>query len=523
MEPIDADYRQSWLLPPSIEDWIPAEHPARFIRELVAGLDLNALGFEEQKPHEGRRPYAHALLLRAWLYGYWKQITSSRKLETACKEDLGFIWLCGGHQPDHNSLWRFYAKYSDCFSELFKTSVKIAMNLELVGRDLQALDGTKIQAKCAGPTGYTVKDLHKLDEHLDAQIGQLEAMIEEAAEQADAGELSDIPEALQEKKALKEKVEEALAEAEDAGVEHIHPEDPQARRMKCEGRNRFSYNAQAVVDNKHQVIVAADVCNHPSDQAQLVRMLKQARTIRGCDVLSLADGGYASASEFARVDYLGFPLLCNLSEKQRSQPENRYHASHFVCTPDGQSVRCPEGRDIPYSRTRLKGSRWVRVYRSAEVCKGCPAFGTCTRDRHGRSIDIVAGMWALRDMEHRINEEDAKAKLAYRKGIVEPVFARIKQHGGFRRWSVGGLKKVGGQWQLLCAIHNLKIIFKYGLTQRQLAGMAAENGRFSYLDAPTQSFLAFHHLARAAYRLLGCLIGSMRASQHRYMPHPLFT
>ena len=277
------------------------------------------------------------------------------------------------------------------------------------------------------------------------------------------------------------------------------------------------------MDNKHQVIVAADVCNHPSDQAQLVRMLKQARAIRGHDVLSLADGGYASASEFGRVDYLGFPLLCNLSEKQRSHPENRYHASQFVCAPDSRSVRCPEGKDLPYSRTRLKGGRWVQVYRSAQACKGCPAFGTCTRDRHGRSIDIVAGMWALRDMEQRINEEEAKVKLANRKGIVEPVFGRIKEHGGFRRWSVGGLKKVGGQWQLLCAIHNLKIIFKYGYANRPQAGISAEQAGRIRRNAPNQPFDAIHHPGRPAHRPAGWRSGSIHSPQGRYHPVLLFT
>jgi transposase len=106
--PIAPDYGQQFLLPPALEDWVAADHPARFLREFVDQLDLAALGFALPTAVEGRPPYAPSLLLKIWLYGYYHRIRSTRKLETACREHLSLLWLIGLIAPDHNSLWRFW-------------------------------------------------------------------------------------------------------------------------------------------------------------------------------------------------------------------------------------------------------------------------------------------------------------------------------------------------------------------------------------------------------------------------------
>src|SRR5208283_6006269 len=148
---IAPDYGQQFLFPPALEDWVPADHPARFLREFVDQLDLAKLGFAMPAATEGRPPYAPSLLLKIWLYGYFHRIRATRKLEVACQEHLSLLWLTGLIAPDHNSLWRFWSENQKALRQVFKQTVQLAARTGAAGLALQALDGTKIQAACSGP------------------------------------------------------------------------------------------------------------------------------------------------------------------------------------------------------------------------------------------------------------------------------------------------------------------------------------------------------------------------------------
>src|SRR4051812_19247961 len=143
---IRPDRRQMFLLPPSLDEWVPAGHPARFVADLVDSLDLAALGFRQSLGEEGRPHYAPELLLCVWLYGWMERVRSSRALEKACVRDVAFLWLTSNEHPDHNTLWRFFRDNKQALRKLFKQTVQVAAKAGLVGFALHALDGTKIQA-----------------------------------------------------------------------------------------------------------------------------------------------------------------------------------------------------------------------------------------------------------------------------------------------------------------------------------------------------------------------------------------
>ena len=462
--PIEANYEEQFLFPPSLEDWVDKKHPTRFLRELVAQMDMQELGIRMPELKTGRPPYSAKLLLRVWLYGYWKRIRSSRKLEEACRENIGFIWLCGKQYPDHNTLWRFFKKNKKGLRQLFKTTVKTAVKLGLVNFALQAVDGTKIQATSSGHGTYDQTHLEKKLKHLDEDIEKLEKEIEEENHKEPKVEI-DLPKDLQDKKRLKEKVQQALETLKTKKIRHCHPSDLEARRMKCEGRNRFSYNAQAVVDEGNYIITAADVSQAPDDSGLLLEMGQQTveNTDKKPEVL-LADGGYVSADQLQKVEEVELDVLAPLPPGSLNKKKNPYHTSNFQYDQETDEFICPEGRRLPFSRERIRpknSTRVVREYKSSTTCKGCPVRSLCTKDkRYGRAVELLQGYEARERLRKRLEIEENQKKLKKRGQIVELIFAWIKQMDGFRRWTAHGVEHAKTQWSIVCSVWNIKQIYK---------------------------------------------------------------
>jgi transposase len=299
-KPIAPDYGQQFLLPPALEDWVPKDHPVRYIREFVDQQDLGKLGFAMPISNEGRPAYAPSLLLKIWLYGYYHRLRSTRKLEAVCCDQMSLVWLTGTIAPDHNSLWRFWRDNKASLRRLFKQSVELAVKAGVVGLALQAVDGTKIQALASPESGWSKAKMEKLLAALDAEMNEAEKQLDQEGE-GGPGTSYRLPEKLEDRQALREAVKAGLDQLEQDGRGHYHPKEPEARRMKCAGRQPFAYNAQAVVDQSHGIVVAAEVSVEESDMGELVEMVQQAQANTGAAsaVLSVADGGYGSGGQVA--------------------------------------------------------------------------------------------------------------------------------------------------------------------------------------------------------------------------------
>ena len=457
--PICPDYGTNFLLPPSLEDWVPKDHPARFLREFVDALDLPTLGFAMPQANEGRPPYAPSLLLKIWLYGYLHRIRATRKLEVACANELPLVWLCGMLRPDHNSLWRFWTENKKALRALFKQTVHIAMGAGLVGLALQALDGTKIQAVASGQTSWTKEHMEKLLAALDATLDQTEEQIAQGGP-VPAEQTYRLPEAAQDRQHLRQVIQDGLAQLHQTQREHYHRHEPEARRMQCEGRNRFAYNAQAVSDSQERILTAAEVTNAEADQGQLVPMLQQAQANTGSLAQeNAADTGYGNGADLQAAQAAGLSVVTPLREGSNKAQDNPYHAHHFVYDPQRQSVTCPRGQALEYVSTKKTKGQDVRAYRCR--CPDCPARAQCTSDPKGRGIEIWPHTAVVQAQKAKLQQPQAQGALRQRGRTIEWIFAVVKEQFGFRRWTVRGLEKVQAQWALLCTVLNLRTLWRH--------------------------------------------------------------
>ncbi len=459
---IDADYAQDFLLPPSVEDWVGPCHPARFMREFVETLDLESLGIEWASGEGGRPAYAPELLLKAWLYGYFEGIRSSRKLERACRDHLGFIWLMGMERPDHNTFNGFFRRNKKAIRLLFRKTVEVAAQADLVGFVLQAVDGTKIQAAVANRSGWHEAALCTLLAKLDARIAELEMDIEHAAH-TDAPS-DELPEALGTRQTLRETVRAALETLEQAGEKHLHPADEDARVMPCKDRNMntFGYNAQAVADDKTGIVVACEAVQECNDAQQLNAMIDRAEDVTGrAAQCTVADTGYATGSELAHAEHAGRNVVVSLPQSLRPNPDKPFHASNFTYDAEQDCCHCPKDGLLTYRHTRQHKSKGyeLRLYRC--TVQDCPYQHQCTKDKKGRAIELNQYYEPVQRQRDKHQDPKAQAALAKRSYLIEPVFAYIKQHLGFRLFTVSGLDNVQDQWALMFTTYNLHKLYKH--------------------------------------------------------------
>ncbi len=462
-EPIAPDYGQQFLLPPALEDWVPKDHPVRFIREFVDQQDLGKLGFAMPLSLEGRPPYAPSLLLKIWLYGYQHRIRSLRKLEAACRDHLSLVWLTGMITPDHNSLWRFWRDNKKALRSLFKRSIELAVKAGLVGLALQAVDGTKIQAVAAPQKGWTKKKMEELLAALDAELDQTEQHLDQEGGQG-AGSYR-LPEKLEDRQELRAAVKAGLDQLEQDGRQHYHPQEPEARRMNCQGKKPFAYNAQAVVDQEHGIVVAAEVVVDESDDEQLVPMIEQAQQNTGHPAaLTVADGGYGNGAQIALAAEKNLNALVHPREGGAQKAEG-YRARDFQYNAATQTVTCPQNQRLDFGRQTEQKGQLIQQYRCH--VKDCPAAGVC-KDKQGRRyIEIWPHTSAVQAMRDRLRQTAHQEQLAKRGQLIEKHFGHLKQHDGFRRWTVRGMENVRTQWAMLNLTMNLRALARVWAAQKK--------------------------------------------------------
>jgi len=465
---------QGWLFPPTLEELLPADHPARFVAAFVDALDIDAwteMGVDPEGNPLGAPAYHPQVLLNVWLYGFMTGVRSCRKLEAACRDQIPYLWLTGWQFPDHNTLWRFYQERREGMRKLLKRTVRIAVHSNLVDLAVQAVDGSKVVANAARDQTLEEERLAALLERADAAIGELESQ-NEAGEEAPSPHL---PQELTQARALRERIEQALQRSQTEESGHANLTDPDATLMKTRQGTAAAYNAQAMVagvrpreEEPHRptgfLITAADVVTATTDSAQLLPMMDQAEETTGQPVpMTLADAGFHSAPNLA---------ACSERNQRVSMPEahertlaDPYHKERFTYEPETDQYRCPQGQALPF-RGLMTNARHpelpsYRVYQArGATCQGCPAFGRCTTNAQGRRLHVHPHAEALRQYRAWMTSDEARQAYARRKELVEPVFGILKEQFGARRFLLRGLAKVRAEWSLLATAFNLRTLWR---------------------------------------------------------------
>ena len=333
----DMDREQAWLLPPSLDDLLPLDHPARFVAEFVDALDREGwaeLGVEIEGDPMGAPAYHPRALLSVWLYGFMTGVRSCRKLETACRDQIPYLWLTGWQHPDHNTLWRFYTAHRQSMRKIFERTVHMAVTMKLLDLAVQAVDGTKVSANASVYRTHSAEELRRLLDRVEATIRDLEAQ-NEAGEDTAAIHL---PGELANKKILREQVRQAMADLESKERQkRINLTDGDARLMKTRGSVLLGYNAQAMVSplepdegTTGMFITAVDIADDGRDDPQLVPMVEQAEETTGTkSEMTLADAAYHSGKGLEECARRGQSVAMPEAASQRVLG-GTYHKDRFT-------------------------------------------------------------------------------------------------------------------------------------------------------------------------------------------------
>jgi transposase len=439
---IEWDRKTPFLLPPSIEDWLPEGHLARFIVDIVEQLDLGAL--TESYAGRGSQPHNPAMLVALLFYGYAVGIFSSRKLERSTYDSVAFRYIAANSHPDHDTIANFRKRFLKELSGLFVQILLVAHQMGVLKLGSISMDGSKVKANASKHKALSYEHACKLEAQLKSEVAQL-------LKQAEAADLADIPDGLnipaelerrekrlaaihdakaeiirraaerhaREQAAYQEKMVQRARKEQETGKrppgkqpkppvagpvakDQLNLTDGDSRVMPTSGGFDQCYNAQAGVDVTTKLIVSAHVTQETNDKQQLKPTLEKMAALPkelGTINALIADSGYFSASNVQAC------------EKQGITPYIAVDREHHNRDP------------------------WERF-----------------REPPGLSEDADA----VSRMRHRLKTAAGKVTYALRKVTSEPVFGIIKAVMGFRNFQMRGDKGAEGEWNLVCMAWNIK-------------------------------------------------------------------
>jgi transposase len=419
---------QLLLLPPSLRDWLPENHLAYFVADVVDQLDLSEIESYYERDDRGQPPYHPRMMTKILVYAYCVGVFSSRKIQRRILEDVAFRILAAGNEPDFRTISDFRKIHHKALEGLFQQVLELALTAGAMKVGRVALDGSKIKANASKHKAMSYKRMREEERYLREEVRKLldQARAVDDEEDARYGKNKsgdELPEELgrresrlkrirEAKRALEQRAREEAAEAgkSEQEAEKAKPgdkdqynfSDPESRIMKGSEGFAQAYNAQAAVEASMQLIVGQAVTQEANDKQQIVPMVETIEQQAGQRPEQLlADSGYCSEQNLVHLQKKKVEAYIATDRQKHSR----------------QRVRCRRG-PLPAGATRV--------------------------DQMRRKLQTKAGAEIY----------------AARKAIVEPVFGQIKQARGFRQFLLRGIEKVRAEWAMVCMTHNILKMYR---------------------------------------------------------------
>ena len=498
----DYDYGQMKMLPVSYEKQIlPGSFEHSLSLLIDEELDLSPFEHHYRNDAGGRPAYDPRLLLKIVVFAYSRGITSSRRIERLCRENIVFMALSADLQPDHSTISDFVSRSAESITELFNQIVLICDDLGLIGKEMFAIDGCKLPSNASKSWSGSHGELRKKRQKIDRAVRRMlrRHQDQDMAEQHPdvyARERDQIKKLRAASRKIKEFVEKESERTGSGGrVVKSNITDNESAKMRTSHGVIQGYTGVAAVDSKHQVVVHAEAYGKGQENSLLRPTVEGIRETFGesADTLArtrlTADAGFHSTETLEYLESEGieayvadarfrardprFKDYKELPERTRRGNIRRFTHADFTIDVEGQRCVCPAGNEMWMRGARARiGKHWFMQFQAyAKDCKSCKMRHRCLRDteqKTARQLNVQlgaaknGGAGAMERMKVRIDSIKGRYIYGQRLGTVEPVFGHVTENIGIKRFSYRGRRKVNGQWKLMMTLHNMLKIHRYG-------------------------------------------------------------
>lgn len=461
--------RQALLFQESLDQIVDQENEVRLIDLFVESINLEDFQFKVRLHSEGRPPYNPKDLLKLYIYGYLNGMRSSRVLEKECKRNVEVMWLMKQLVPDHNTISNFRRDNPKAIRKVFRHTVSLAKQFDLIGGKLIAGDSTKLRAQNSKKNNFNEKKIERHLEYIDQKLEEYNAALADA----DGDNKKEIEQHIQGHENRKEFYQELTKQLEQSGEVQISTSDPDSRQLITRNNiTEVGYNVQTTVDEKHKLTIDFKVTNENDSKAMGI-MLRRAEVILGTsEFTGLYDKGYHTGSELKAGIKRGVHVMVAIPDISSASmaPDPAYNVSKFLYDKDLHQYTCPQGQILTtngnwYKKDRnAKGRKHTAPIQvqhfKTSACKNCPVLNLCTKNTEGRGRVIERTEFQdFIDINKKNIGADPKT-YKKRQAIIEHTYGIIKRQWGFYFISTKkGIRRAEAEAGIMFTCFNLRRLF----------------------------------------------------------------